>query len=75
MTDIAAGSDGSFYMAQPYIHRIRRVGPDGIITTVAGTDAACAPTEGCGDGGRATEARLNAPEGVTVGPDNSLYIA
>ena len=33
---IAVGIDGSFYFADRFSHRIRRVGTDGIITTVAG---------------------------------------
>jgi len=47
------------------------VGPDGIITTVAGTGAAGYS----GDGGPATTAQLNRPFDVAIGPDGSLYIA
>ena len=68
---IAVGPDGSLYIADSYNHRIRRVGPDGIITTVAGTDV---PGFG-GDGGPATQATLDYPQGIAVGPDGSLYIA
>ncbi|VAW87327.1 hypothetical protein MNBD_GAMMA17-1579 [hydrothermal vent metagenome] len=69
--DVALGSDGSFYIADSGNHRIRRVAPDGIITTVVGTGAAGY----AGDGGPADQALLNAPYGVAVGPDGSLYIA
>jgi RHS repeat-associated protein len=63
--------DGSFFIADIYNHRIRRVGSDGIITTVAGTG-----NYGfSGDGGPATQASLNGPYGVAVGPDGRLYIA
>jgi len=69
--DVTVGPDGSLYIADAQDLRIRRVGPDGIITTVAGTG-----TYGeSGDGGPATQARLSEPYGVTVGPDGSLYIA
>ena len=34
---VAVGSDGNLFIADLNNHRIRRVGPDGIITTVAGT--------------------------------------
>jgi sugar lactone lactonase YvrE len=68
---VALGPDGSLYIADMWNHRIRRVQPDGIITTVAGTT-----TPGfSGDGGRATLARLYGPSGVAFGPDGSLYIA
>src|SRR5262249_33709970 len=48
------------------------VGPDGIITTIAGTGATGGSS---GDGGLATQASFNSLQGVAVGPDGSLYIA
>jgi RHS repeat-associated protein len=68
--DIAVGPDGSLYIADDSNHRVRRVGPDGLITTFAGNG-----TFGfSGDGGPATEAQLFLPRVLTVGPDGSLYI-
>jgi RHS repeat-associated protein len=69
--DVTVAADGSFYIADTNNHRIRRVGPDGIITTVAGTGTAGSG----GDGGLATQANLSFPYGIAVGPDGSLYIA
>jgi RHS repeat-associated protein len=66
----AVGPDGSIYISDSGNHRIRRIGPDGIINTVAGTGVAGYS----GDGGPATEAQLNNPR-VTLGPDGSLNIA
>ncbi len=69
--DIAVGSDGSLYIADSMNSRIRRVGPDGIISTAAGNGK-----EGfSGDGSPATQAQLFRPFGLAVGPDGSLYIA
>jgi RHS repeat-associated protein len=64
--------DGSLYVADQGNHRVRRVGADGIITTVAGTG-----TQGKGgDGGPATKAQLNSPGLCHLGAtDGSLYIA
>jgi RHS repeat-associated protein len=73
---VAVGPDGSLYIADAGNQRIRRVTPDGVISTVAGTGTICAsPTGGCGDGYPATQAQLNDPQGIAVGPDGSLYIA
>lgn len=74
---IAVGPDGSFFFAEPLGSRVRRVGPDGIISTVAGRGGMCAtsPWTFCGDGGPAGQAVLNAPYGVALGPDGSLFIA
>jgi RHS repeat-associated protein len=69
---IDIGTDGSLYIADTSNNRIRRVGPDGIITTVAGGGN---PPTGLGDGGLATQARLNLPFDVAIGSDGSLYVA
>jgi RHS repeat-associated protein len=66
------GPDGSLYIADSNNGRIRRVGPDGIITTVSGGGN---PADGMGDGGLATQAKLDLPYDVAVGPDGNLYIA
>lgn len=72
-SDIVFASDGSYYIADRYNDRIRKVGVDGIITTVAGTGI----SEGgfSGDGGLAISATLNSPSAVAIGPDGTLYIA
>jgi RHS repeat-associated protein len=67
---IAVGPDGSLYIADQANRRIRRVGPDGIITTVAGG----AFGGSSGDGGPASQAGFNSLQGLSVGPDGSLYI-
>ncbi|HLB36951.1 MAG TPA: RHS repeat-associated core domain-containing protein [Gemmatimonadales bacterium] len=69
--EVAVGPDGSVYVVDRDAHVIRRVAPDGIITTVAGTGTAGFS----GDGGLATAAQLNTPLDVAVGVDGSLYIA
>ena len=69
--DIAIGPDGSLYIADLQHNRIRRVGPDGIITTVAGNGSGTYS----GDGGLATQAALWGPTGIALSQDGSLYIA
>jgi sugar lactone lactonase YvrE len=66
---IAAGPDGTLYIADAGNHRIRMVDEDGTITTVAGNGAAGFS----GDGGPATEASLDYPMGPTVDRDGTLY--
>jgi streptogramin lyase len=77
---VAVADDGSFYIADTCNNRVRRVTPDGKISTVAGS----APWFMCGhasaafyggDGGPATQALLEPPSAVAVGHDGSVYIS
>ncbi|HUU01404.1 MAG TPA: Ig-like domain-containing protein [Myxococcota bacterium] len=66
---IALDVDGNLYISTE--HRIRKVGTDGIIHTLAGTD-----TPGfSGDGDLAKNALLYFPHGLAVAPDGDIYIA
>ena len=56
------------------IIRVRKVSPDGIITTVAGTDQG-PPTGYSGEGGPAIAASLSWPDGLAVDNKGNLYIA
>ncbi len=68
---VAVDAAGNLYVADAGNHRIRRVTPGGIITTVAGNW-----TGGySGDGGAATSAQLFFPYGVAVDAAGNLYIA
>jgi sugar lactone lactonase YvrE len=68
---LAVGPDGSVYISERLGHRVRKVAPDGTISTFAGTGASGFG----GDNGPAAKARLNEPAGLAVGPDGSVYIA
>jgi len=68
---VAGGPDGSVYVAEKGAHRVRRIDPEGIVWTVAGTGS----PGFSGDGGPALAATLRRPSGVAIGPDGSLYIA
>jgi uncharacterized protein YjbI with pentapeptide repeats len=73
---LAVGLDGSLYIADPDLHRVRRIDPAGRITTVAGSGQSCAsPSAACGDGGPPTAAALGGPAGVWVSPSGELFIA
>lgn len=69
--DSAMGPDGSIYVADTYNNRIRRIAPDGTISTVAGTGSATYN----GDGIPATRASLSWPHDVTVDSAGVVYVA
>ena len=70
-TSVAVDASGNLFIADTYNNCIREVGPNGIISTVAGDG-----TSGfSGDGGAATEAQLNGPAGVAVDESGNLFIA
>ena len=68
---VEVDGSGNLYIVDRWNYRIRKVDTAGTITTVAGTG-----TSGfSGDGGQATDARINAPRGVAVDGSGNLYIA
>lgn len=72
---VVVAADGSVYISESLPPRVRRVRPDGIIVTVAGTGAVCpSATTSCGDGGLATLAQLRHPWSIAAGADGSVYI-
>jgi sugar lactone lactonase YvrE len=65
---------GNVYIADQY--RVRKVNAAGIIATVAGNGVAGTGTVPfSGDGGLATSAPLNAPDGVVVDATGNIYIS
>lgn len=70
-TALELDASGALFIADTFHHAIRRLAPDGTITTVAGRGVEGAD----GDGGPAIAAALNQPFGVAVDADGSLYIA
>lgn len=69
-SDVAVLSDGSILIADTGNHRVRRIAPSGIITTVAGSAPGLA-----GDGGPAAAALLNGPRGLTALAGGGYLIA
>ncbi len=70
-SDVFVDDRDNLYIADTGNHRIRRIGVDGTVSTVAGTGVA----GDAGDGGLATEAQLNHPTGISMDAFGNLYIA
>jgi uncharacterized protein (TIGR03437 family) len=70
-TAIALDSKGYLYICDTINGRIRKLSPDGIITTIAGLGS----PGYFGDGGPATQALLFFPRGIVVDPSGNVYIA
>ena len=68
---VAVDNSGNLYIADTGHNRIRKVTPDGTITTIAGNGTCCYS----GDGGSAATAQLNMPWGLWVDAGGSVYVA
>lgn len=68
---VAVDGDGNLYIADTWNHRIRKVTPDGVIHTIAGSEY---PGWG-GDGGPAVAAQLNYPSGIVVDGNGNVFFS
>ncbi|CAK8718667.1 hypothetical protein GCAAIG_08125 [Candidatus Electronema halotolerans] len=70
-TDVALDQAGNLFICDEYNSRIRKIDPNGIITTVAGNGS----SSYAGDGGPALEASLDDPIEVAVDQLGNIFMA
>ena len=68
---MAVDAAGNLYIAEFSNNRVRKVATNGNISTLAGNGV----SGFSGDGGQATSAQLNGPQGVAVDSAGNVYIA
>lgn len=71
VSDLALDASGNLYFADTSANRIRRIGTDGVISTVAGNGSAVHS----GDGGPATEAGLQAPTHLALNSSGQIFVS
>ena len=71
---IGVGRDGKLYVFDDAARRLWRLDGDGKLRVVAGRGLADSRA-GTGDGGPASEARFDIPNGVAFGHDGSVYVS
>jgi sugar lactone lactonase YvrE len=70
LSGMAVDAAGNLFLVDARRSRVRRIGTDGTITTVAGT----MPFRFAGDGGQAMDALLNTPAVITTSGDGNIYV-
>ena len=70
---VAVDSAGNVYVADNWNHRIRKISPEGVVSTLAGSGPTGAGQGGFADGD-GTKAQFNKPTGVAVGSDGNVYV-
>ena len=65
---LAVGKDGAVYVADHNNNRVRKIGPDGTTTTLAGSSAGY-------EDGQGGAAKLNKPVGLAADSKGDLYVA
>jgi len=69
-SSVAVDAGGNLYVTL-YVGWVKKIAPDGAVTTIAGDG-----TEGyTGDGGPATAAKIFHPHSLAIGRDGALYVA
>ncbi len=72
-TDVAIDAAGNVFISDQGTHRVRKVAPDGVISTVAGTGVGFGGYNS--DGILAKNAELAGPQGLAVDKDGNILIA
>lgn len=67
---IVSDIDGTLYVSDSTNHTVRRIAPDGQVTTIAGLAGYPGHRDGMAD-----QARLNTPRGLAIDPSGTLYVA
>ena len=67
---LALDNAGNVYIADLGNHVIRRLAPNGVVTTIAGSPGIAGNADGAG-----SAARFNSPYGLTIDPAGNLYVA
>lgn len=67
---IAVDAQGNIYVSDTFNNRIRKIGTDGTVTTVAGNG-----TPGYLDASSAANAEFYAPQGLVVDPQGNIFVA
>lgn len=65
---LAITADGTLYIADRINHRIRKISPTGVVSTLAGS------SQGFSNG-TGTSAQFNLPMGIAVGANGTVYVA
>lgn len=72
---VVSSRHGTLFVADAGNHRVRAVGTDGMIRTVAGSGQDGIRPAPVPAGAKATDIALSRPASLAVGPDGTLYIA
>ena len=67
---IARDGAGNLYVADSFQNTIRKIAPNGLVTTLAGLAGFAGTNDGIG-----AAARFNTPYGIAVGNDGTVYVA
>lgn len=67
---VTVTASGTVYVADTNNHLIRKITPEGVVSTLAGTAGVSGSTNGTG-----TSARFNFPNGVAVDTSGTVYVA
>jgi glucose/arabinose dehydrogenase len=68
--DVSVAHDGNIYVADTHNNRIRKITPQGVVTTIAGRATETPFADGTG-----AAASFNMPHALEVGPDGIIYVA